>query len=171
MAIAIALAQLLVGLFAGVMVDRWSRRRVMIASDLVRAGLVLGFFAVTSGERLWFLYLIAFTQSAVGTFFNPARATLLAELLPAERLLTANSSFDMSRVVAGVGGVALAGLLASAGSIAAAFLIDAATFAMSAALVARVAAPPARRRRAPSGLCATSETAPSSSGARGWSLE
>ena len=151
MAIAIALAQLLVGLFAAVMVDRWSRRRVMIVSDLVRAGLVLGFLAVTSGERLWFLYLIAFTQSAVGTFFNPAGATLLAELLPAERLLTANSSFrDMSRVVAGVGGVALAGLLASVDSIAAVFLIDAATFAMSAALVARVAAPPARRRRAPS---------------------
>jgi MFS family permease len=150
MAIAIALAQLLVGLFAGVMVDRWSRRRVMIVSDLVRAGLVLGFLAVTSGERLWFLYLIAFTQSAVGTFFNPARATLLAELLPAQRLVAANSSFDTSRVVAGVGGVALAGLLASVDSIAAVFLIDAATFAMSAALVARVAAPAARHRRAPS---------------------
>ena len=120
----------------------------MVVSDLVRAGLVLAFLAVTSGQRLWLLYLIAFTQSAVGTFFNPARATLLAELLPAERLLAANSFFDMSRVVAGLGGVALAGFLASVDSIAAVFLIDAATFAMSAALIARVAAPPARPRGA-----------------------
>jgi MFS family permease len=47
-AIAIALPQLLVGLPAGVLVDRWNPRRVMIASDLARAVLVLGFIAVVT---------------------------------------------------------------------------------------------------------------------------
>src|SRR5215216_1171916 len=149
-AIAIALPQLLVGLLAGVLVDRWDRRRVMIASDVVRAALVLGFLAVDSADRMWLLYLIAFTQSAVGTFFNPARATLLAELLPSDRLLPANSLSDMSRVVAGVAGVAAAGALAStSASLNIVFVIDAITFAASAALVAFVshAAPQVERGR------------------------
>lgn len=137
-AIAIALPQLLVGLLAGVMVDRWSRPRVMIASDLVRAGLVLGFIAVTSSERLWLLYLIAFTHSAVGTFFNPARAAFLAEVLPSDRLLPANSLSEMSRVVAGVAGVAAAGVLASLGSLSVVFVVDSLTFVVSAGLVALV---------------------------------
>jgi MFS family permease len=76
----------------------------MIVSDLIRAVLVLGFLAVTTADRLWLLYALAFAQSAVGTFFNPARATLLAEVLPADRLLPANSLSDMSRIVGGVAG-------------------------------------------------------------------
>jgi MFS transporter, DHA3 family, macrolide efflux protein len=139
-AIAIALPQLLVGLPAGVLVDRWSRRRVMIGSDLARAVLVLGFLAVGSADRLWLLYALAFAQSAVGTFFNPARAALLAELLPAERLLPANSLLEMSRVVAGVAGVAAAGILASTRTdLGLVFVIDAATFLVSAALIAQLA--------------------------------
>ena len=151
-AIAIALPQLLVGLVAGVMVDRWSRRRVMIASDLIRAALVLGFIAVTSADQLGLLYAIAFTQAGVGTFFNPARATLLAEVLPADQLLPANSLMDMSRVVTGVAGVAAAGVLASTSeSLSVVFIVDAATFLVSAALIARVTVTPAQteRTRAP----------------------
>lgn len=148
-AIAIALPQLLIGLFAGVMVDRWDRRRLMITSDLIRAVLVLGFIAVTSADRLWLLYAIAFAQAAVGTFFNPARATLLAEVLPSDQLLPANSLSNMSRVVAGVAGSAAAGVLASISSnISVVFVIDAFTFVLSAALVARVAVPRLTTRQA-----------------------
>ncbi len=138
-AIAVALPQLVVGLLAGVLVDRWNRRRVMIASDLLRALLVLGFLAVTTSDRLWLLLALAFSQSAVGTFFNPARATLLAELLPADRLLSANSLSEMSRVVAGVAGVGTAGALASVSSdLRIVFILDALTFLVSAALIARL---------------------------------
>jgi MFS family permease len=146
-AVAIALPQLLVGMPAGVLVDRWNRRRVMIASDLARAALVVGFITVTTTDRLWLLYALAFTQSAVGTFFNPARASLLAELVPADRLLPANSLSEMSRVVAGVAGVGVAGLLASASSsLSVVFVVDAFTFLVSAAFVALVRPTPAKRR-------------------------
>ena len=112
--------------------------------------LVLGFIAVTSADRLWLLYAIAFAQAAVGTFFNPARATLLAEVLPSEQLLPANSLSNMSRVVAGVAGSAAAGVLASiSSSISVVFVIDALTFVLSAALVARVAVPRLTARQAP----------------------
>jgi hypothetical protein len=121
-------------------VDRWNLRRVMIASDLIRAVLVLGFLAVTAGHRLWLLYVLAFAQSAVGTFFNPARATLVASVLPADRLLSANSLFDTSRVVAGVAGVGVAGALASASSsLCVVFVADAVTFVASAVLIGLLA--------------------------------
>jgi predicted MFS family arabinose efflux permease len=138
-AIAIALPQLLVGLFAGAFVDRWSRRRVMISADVLRAGLVLGFLAVTTADRLWLLYVLAFAQAAIGTFFNPARAAMTADLVPADRLLAANSLSEMSRVVAGVIGVGAAGVLAGASSdLSLVFIVDAATFAMSAILIALI---------------------------------
>jgi MFS family permease len=142
-AIALALPQLLVGLPAGVLVDRWDRRRVMIASDLLRAVLVLGFLLVVSSGSLWLLYLIAFLQAGVGSFFNPARGALLADVVPAEQLLAANSLSETGRVVAGVAGVAAAGALAgTTGSLGIAFVVNSATFAASAALVAGVRTPP-----------------------------
>jgi MFS family permease len=139
-AIAIALPQLVFGLLAGVLVDRWDRRRVLIASDLLRAGLVLGFLAVTTADRLWLLYALAFASSAAGTFFNPARNVFVAEVLPADRLLPANSLSETSRVVAGVAGVAAAGFLAGSSSLALVFVLDAASFLVSAVLVSRVRA-------------------------------
>jgi MFS family permease len=139
-AIAIALPQLLVGLPAGVLVDRWNPRRVMIASDLARAVLVLGFIAVVTADRMWLLYTLAFVQSSVGTFFNPARTALMPELVPPERLLPANSLLEMSRVVAGVAGAATAGALASTRSdLSIVFVADATTFLASAALITRIA--------------------------------
>jgi MFS family permease len=156
-AVAIALPQLLVGLPAGVLVDRWSRRRVMIGSDLARAVLVLGFLAVGTADRLWLLYALAFVQSAVGTVFNPARAAFVAELLPAERLLPANSLLEMSRVVAGVAGTSAAGVLASTRTdLGVVFVVDSVTFLTSAALIARLAegarTPQATRRPVTGGL-------------------
>jgi MFS family permease len=150
-AIAIALPQLVFGLFAGVLVERWNRKRVMIVADVGRAVLVLGFVAVTA-DRLWLLYVLAFAQSAVGTFFGPARATLVAELLPADRLLSANSFSEMSRVVAGVAGVGAAGVLAGASStLSVVFVVDAATFLVSAVLVALVPTVHARHQEAARG--------------------
>jgi MFS transporter, DHA3 family, macrolide efflux protein len=156
-AIAIALPQLLVGLPAGALVDRWSRRRVMIGSDLARAVLVLGFLAVGTGDRLWLLYALAFVQSAVGTVFNPSRAAFVAELLPAERLLPANSLLEMSRVVAGVAGTSVAGLLASTRTdLGVVFVVDSVTFLTSAKLIARLSEgarmPQATRRPVTGGL-------------------
>jgi MFS family permease len=151
-AIAIALPQLLVGLVAGVLAERWDRRRLMVAADLGRALLVLGFLAVTTADRLWLLFVLALAQSTLGTFFSPARAKLLAELLPADRLLPANSLCELSRVVAGVAGTGAAGVLATANpTLSAVFVVDSATFIVAAVLVALVRAPRTRGDRAPSG--------------------
>lgn len=148
-AIAIALPQLLFGLVSGVLVDRWDRRRIMVYSDLVRAGLVLGFIAITSADLMWLLYVIAFIQATVGTLDNPARAAVLPQIVressdesqqgAGSNLLAANSFFQSSAIVSGVLGTATAGVVAGLTStMTALFALDAVTYLVSSTLVAKL---------------------------------
>ncbi|MFN8621934.1 MAG: MFS transporter [Chloroflexota bacterium] len=136
MALVLALPQLLFGVAAGALVDRWDRRRIMLASDLLRAGLVLGFVLVGSADRLWLLLLLGFLQATVGAFFTPARMALMPHVVPEDGLLAANSLTQMTRLIAGVLGAAAAGLLASTvGELWPAFVADALTFLVSFLLI------------------------------------
>ncbi len=157
-AIAIALPQLLFGLFSGVLVDRWDRRRIMVYSDLVRAGLVLGFIAITSADLMWLLYVIAFIQATVGTLDNPARAVVLPQIVressdesqqgAGSNLLAANSFFQSSAIVSGVLGTATAGVVAGLTStMTALFALDAVTYLVSSTLVAKLVLDKTVRRK------------------------
>lgn len=157
-AIAIALPQLLFGLVSGVLVDRWDRRRIMVFSDLVRAGLVLGFIAITSADLMWLLYVIAFVQATVGTLDNPARAAVLPQIVrdstdeseqgAGSNLLAANSFFQSSAIVSGVLGTATAGVVAGLTStMTALFALDAVTYLVSSTLVAKLVLDKTVRRK------------------------
>jgi MFS family permease len=138
-AVAVALPQLLFGMFAGVLVDRWDRKRVMIASDLARAFLVLGFLAVSSPDRMWILYVVAFVQASIGTLDNPARSSVVPQIVGRDNLLAANSYFQSTMIIVGVAGTATAGVIAGVfDTLAPAFLVDAVSFAVSATLVTRI---------------------------------
>ena len=141
-AIAVALPQLLLGMLAGVYVDRWDRRRVMIASDIARGVLVLGFILVGSADRLWLLYVVAFLQAAVGTFFNPAKGAIIPRIVGRERLLAANSMMETARVVFSLLGTAAAGLWAGFGDVLwPIFLVDSLTFIVSAGFEKAITTP------------------------------
>jgi MFS family permease len=139
MAIAQAVPAFTVGLAAGVVVDRSNRRRVMLASDLARAGIVLSLALVQTAALLPLMYLLGFLQAGVGTFFRPARAALLPHIVPEAGLPAANSLTQASMVIGGVVGAGIAGLLfATFGSGLIGFALGAATFLASFALVLRV---------------------------------
>ncbi len=141
--IALAVPQVTVGLAAGVVVDRWDRRRIMLASDLVRGMLVLGFIAVDAASALPVLFGLALVQASVGTLFSPARTALVATTLPNGELFAANSLGQLSRVLSTVlGGTAAGVLIGLSGEYWPAFAFDAATFFVSVALVSRVASRP-----------------------------
>src|SRR5512139_372081 len=76
MLMATAAPSLLVGLVAGVFVDRFDRRRIMIAADLLRAGLVFLIPFVALANIVW-LYVIVMLASAIGQFFDPAYESVL----------------------------------------------------------------------------------------------
>ena len=146
--IAVAVPSMVGGIIAGAAADRFDRRRIMLASDTMRTVLVLGFVLVGTAERLPILYVVAFAQAAIGTFFSPARGALIPRVVPAEGLMAANGLGQMSRMIGGLAGTGLTGvIIAVAGAAWPAFVADASTFAVSVLIVLRVnralGAPPA----------------------------
>src|ERR1044071_3385474 len=133
--IARALPPFLLGPVAGVIADRFDRRKVLILSDLLRAGIVICFLLVDRPDRLWLLYVLTVLQFSVSAFFEPSRAALVPGLVEEEGLLTANtlSSITWSAMLA-LGG-AIGGLTASLFGVRVSLLVDAASFLASAALV------------------------------------
>ncbi|HMV30452.1 MAG TPA: MFS transporter, partial [Anaerolineales bacterium] len=89
--IARALPPFLLGPVAGVVADRFDRRKVLIASDILRAVIVLCFLLVDRPERLWLMYVLTVLQFSVSTFFEPARAALTPALVETDELLNANT--------------------------------------------------------------------------------
>jgi MFS family permease len=139
MALSLSLPHILIGPLAGVWVDRCNRKHIMIVADLCRSVLVLGFVYVQTFQALSWLYAIAFLQACVGTFFQPARAALLAQVIPREGLLAANSLSQIARVTSTALGAAAAGALIGYLHVYwPSFVVDAITFALSAAAVYRV---------------------------------
>ena len=150
--IAGALPFLLVGLVAGVWVDRLDRKHVMIWSDVIRAALVMT-IPFVGADRIWLLYALVFVHSSVGTFFSPARTALVPRVVPAAGLPAANGLGEATRPVATVLGTAVAGIVVGLfDGFFVVFALDALTFLVSAFLVARIVTSTAPDADQPTGV-------------------
>ena len=121
-------------LFGGVAVDRFSRTRVMLASDLGR-GVVVGIVALLAfGQRLelWHIYIASIVFGFVDAFFQPAFTALVPEVTPAVALTSANSLTSLSERLAGIVGPALGAVIVGISGTSTAFLLDGITFFLSA---------------------------------------
>lgn len=146
------LPQALLGPLAGVYVDRFDRRRVMIASDLVRAALVLTLPVGVAIAPVLALPLV-FAVATVTLFFRPASGAIVPRLVAPDDLLAANSVTNTGAGLADLGGYPLAALITTllAPAIWIAFVLDAASYLASALLC--LALPADRPQRAgPSSL-------------------
>ncbi|MDT8304797.1 MAG: MFS transporter [Anaerolineae bacterium] len=128
--------------FAGVLADRFDRRTILVASNLLRAVTVLGFLLVREASLVWLFYLLTVLQFALSSVYTPARTAVLANIVKKEELVTANAldSFTWSTMLA-VGSL-LGGLATGLFGVAAAFVIDALTFVLAGWLTAKVILPP-----------------------------
>lgn len=131
MLMATAAPSLFVGLFAGVFVDRYDRRRIMVIADILRALLIIAVPLLVQFNVLW-LYIIVMLTSAIGQFFDPAFESVLPEVASDEELAAANSLMAISSFGSTAVGFAAAGLIASAANINWAFYLDALSFVLSA---------------------------------------
>jgi MFS family permease len=129
-------------LLGGVISDRLDRRRIMLASDLVR-GVAVGLLALlslTGALELWHVAAIAAVYGAGTAFFSPAFDALVPELLPADELAQANALDQFVRPIAlRLAGPALGGVLIDVLGVGTAFALDAASFAVSAAALLAMA--------------------------------
>ncbi len=133
-------------LVGGAVSDRYDRRLVMLVADAVRAVLLaaLAALAATGTLQLWQLLVTVIFYGAATAFFNPASDALVPQLLPAESLAQANSLDQLIRPLAlRLVGPALGGVLVGALGTAAAFGLDAASFAISIAALISIAPRPA----------------------------
>ena len=126
---------------AGVVADRFSRKWIMIGTDLVRAVLALGFLLITSAEQLWLAYVLTAVLSSVSTFFHPAYAATIPNITTRRELVAANALGSASWAAMLAIGTALGGLVTARFGTTEAFLLDAASYVVSAAFIMRVAIP------------------------------
>ena len=133
--IAYALPTLVLGLFAGTLVDRWDRKRVMVFSDVARAIIAPGYLLLQSSTDLPVAILTAFLLASFGVFFYPARTALLPSLVRKDELMSANGSMQLGNTIAKLAGPALAGLVIGFWGTRVAFLVDSASFMISGVLV------------------------------------
>lgn len=134
------LPPVLVGWWSGAFVDRFPRRSLMIVSDVSRVVLVL---MLVFAHQLPWLLLLLLVIGIAGSFYTPAYASLLPQAA-GERLLAANALSQTIATVVDVGGYALAGLVVALWPLPLAFVVDAATFAASAAFLWRLDLEPSR---------------------------
>jgi CRP-like cAMP-binding protein/sugar phosphate permease len=130
MLMATAAPSILVGFIAGVYVDRYNRKRIMVFSDLLRAVLVVMIPFLVQYNITW-LYIIVAISSAVGRFFDPALESVLPEVASDEELAAANSMMAISSFGSTAIGFAASGLIASQYPIEWAFYLDGLTFLLS----------------------------------------
>lgn len=133
----------LIGLFAGVIADRFRRKPLLIAADLGRA-----FFAVTIPVaaflgvlRIEQLYVVAFLTGALNILSLVAGMSFLPALVEKEQLVEGNSKIGTTESIALIAGPGLSGALVQILTAPAAILFDAASFVLSAAFVWQIRAP------------------------------
>jgi MFS family permease len=135
----------LIAPFAGVFVDRWELRRLLIASDVLRCGIVC---LMLWANDLAVLCGLIFLHQSVSTFFNPAQHAAIPRLVERSHLLAANAWSTQASHATKVLGPGVAGVLVAALGTRGCLLIDAATFLVSAGLLLalpRLPAPVAER--------------------------
>lgn len=130
----------LLGFVAGAVVDRYPRRRVMVAADAARAAVAVTLAVFP--EELAVVYAAAFLLSAGSVFFNPAAASVLPSLVPDDEIVAANSAVWSAAVISQIALAPIAGVLVAAAGPSPAFAVNAATFVVSAAFLARLPVTP-----------------------------
>ncbi|MEJ5202150.1 MAG: MFS transporter [Anaerolineales bacterium] len=130
-----AIPMLMLGPVAGVFIDRWNRKRIMIMSCVVRAMLVLILLVVQRADQVWFFYLVGFLMSTVSRFFSPAMNALLPLIVEdPDDLLNANGLMQLVMTVGLLAGPALAGFIIDSWGASAAYWVESVCLMIAAAM-------------------------------------
>ena len=117
---------------AGAFADRWSRRTVMIVSDIARVAVALGMLLVRTPDDLWIAYACTILLSVFGTFFDAAKNAAVPNITGDRDLLPANALMFSIRFLLMAIGAGLGGLTAASVGYEAAFVVNALSFVISA---------------------------------------
>lgn len=130
--------QVVVGSVAGVFVDRWDRKRTMVATNLLLALGLVPLLLVSGASRIWLVYVVLAVQACVEVFFAPAEQAFLPRVVDDADLVVANALNGQMSNLARLVGSGLGGVVAALGGIRAVAVADIVSFLLAAALVARI---------------------------------
>lgn len=142
------LPRLLFGSVAGVFVDRWDRKKIMVITSIAQGLVILPLLLVQSGESMWIVYLVSFFQTALAMFFGPAENALLPLLVPEEDLLPANSLNALNNNIARLIGPPIGGAILAISGLSGVVFFDSITFVIAGLMILAItraevrAAPP-----------------------------
>jgi len=136
------LPSVILGPLSGVFADRFNRRTLMIASDVGRALVVLGFLFVRRPEQVWLVYVLTVLQLGLSSFFEPARSAAIPSIVPERELVTSNAISSVTWSAMLTLGAAFGGPVTAWFGTDAAFVIDSLTYVVSALLIASMRLPP-----------------------------
>lgn len=133
-----AIPATLAGPIAGVVLDRFDRKHVMIASDLIRMVVALAFIVTVGHPRAWLLYVLSALLMFASPFFTSGRAAILPAIATASELHTANSLTQTTQWATLTFGTMLAGWSAARLGYEWAFVMNSLSFLFSAMCIARL---------------------------------
>lgn len=132
------LPQVFVAPMAGIVNDRASRRRVMIAADLARAVIVLSMLVASRIQSIPLIYALLFLETVMWAFFEPGRSAVVPNITATGELVTANALSSMTWSFNLALGAGLGGVIAVYVGRDAVFLLDSLSFVASALLISRM---------------------------------
>ena len=125
---------------AGPIADRFSRRRLMIVADLVRAVVVVGLVFIHLRAQVWLIYALLVVEVLFASIFEPSRNALLPDICSEEDLLTANAISSTTWSAALAIGAAIGGAVTALAGRRVAFIVNSISFVASALLLLKVRA-------------------------------
>ncbi len=132
------LAPFLASPFAGIVADRFNRKWILFWADVVRSVTVLGFLTVRDPSMVWLLYTLTALQTGISGFYFTARTAILPDVVEDRAVGTANAISSATWSVMLAVGAGAGGLVAGTMGIWTAYVVDSATFVISAAFIFQV---------------------------------
>lgn len=109
----VTIPRIILGPFAGTIVDRYNRKMLIVWADLIRgiSIVAVSFLAYNDMLKVWMLMAVAVIDGVCATFFNPAMETVMPMVVPEDKLVKANSIFGMGQSAADIIGQTAGGAL------------------------------------------------------------
>lgn len=130
----VTIPRIILGPFAGVIVDRCDRKKLIILGDLIRGigMLVIAMLALNGSLKIWMVMLMGIVLGICSSFFNPSIQSVLPEIVPSDKLIKANSSYQMATTGADIVGQSMGGLLYTVIGAPLMFLVNSVSYLFSA---------------------------------------
>jgi MFS family permease len=132
------MAPFLISPLAGVLADRYNRKKLLIIADILRGIIVLGFLLVRTEQQAWLLYVITAIQLAFSGIFFPARNAIIPDIVSRRELGAANAISSTTWSVMLALGAAMGGIVAGEWGIYPAFVVDSVSFLCSAFFISHI---------------------------------